>query len=134
VIFVDSNIPMYLVGAEHPNKHAARRILERLIAGRERLVTDAEVIQEILHRYVAIRRRDAIAPCTDALLGLADEVFEIRPEDALRARDLLLTAAHAELGARDAIHVAVMERCGVTRIVSFDSGFDSVDGLERIWT
>ena len=32
MIFVDSNIPMYLVGAEHPNKDAARRLLERAIA------------------------------------------------------------------------------------------------------
>jgi predicted nucleic acid-binding protein len=27
VIFVDSNIPMYLVGAPHPNKDAAARVL-----------------------------------------------------------------------------------------------------------
>ncbi len=67
MIFVDSNVPMVLVGAEHPNKQAARRVLERLIAGSQRLVTDAGVIQEILHRYVAIRRRDAIAPCVDVV-------------------------------------------------------------------
>lgn len=48
MIFVDSNVPMVLVGAEHPNKQAARRVLERLIAGSQRLVTDAGVIQEIL--------------------------------------------------------------------------------------
>lgn len=60
VIFVDSNVPMYLVGAEHPNKIAARLLLERAIANGERLVSDAEVLQEILHRYVAIARRDAI--------------------------------------------------------------------------
>jgi len=29
-------------------------MLERLIAAGERLVTDAEVLQEILHRYTAI--------------------------------------------------------------------------------
>lgn len=134
MIFVDSNVPMYLVGAEHPNKQAARRVLERLIAGSQRLVTDAEVIQEILHRYVAIRRRDAIAPCVDALLGVVDEVFEVRPEDALRARDLVLGRGMEALSARDAIHVAVMERTGIRRLVSFDAGFDEVLSLERIWT
>lgn len=130
MIFLDSNVPMYLVGAEHPNKHAGRRILERLIAGSERLVTDAEVLQEILHRYVAIRRRDAIGPCVDALLGLADEVFPVDLEDTLSARDLL--ASEERLSARDALHVAVMRRFGVRRILTFDTGFDSVDGIERI--
>lgn len=130
MIFLDSNVPMYLVGAEHPNKHAVRRILERLIAASERLVTDAEVIQEILHRYTAIRRRDAIGPCVDALLGLADEVFPVEAEDALAGRDLLLSSEG--LSARDALHVAIMQRHGVGRILSFDAGFDGVSGIERI--
>jgi hypothetical protein len=38
-------------------------------AGR-RLVTDAEVSQEICHRYVAINRREAIQPAFDAILGV----------------------------------------------------------------
>ena len=70
MILVDSNIPMYLVGASHPHKIAAQRMLEKLIRDRERLTTDAEVLQEILHRYVAIDRRDAIQPAFDALLGV----------------------------------------------------------------
>jgi predicted nucleic acid-binding protein len=48
----------------------AQRLLERTINAGERLVTDAEVLQEILHRYVAIDRRDAIQPAFDALLGI----------------------------------------------------------------
>ena len=62
MILIDSNIPMYLVGAPHPHKTDAQRLLERCITQEERLVTDAEVLQEILHRYVAIRRRDASMP------------------------------------------------------------------------
>jgi len=73
VIFIDSNIPMYLVGAPHPHKSDARRWLEELVSGQERLVTDAEVLQEILHRYVSIARPDAIQPAFNALLGLVDE-------------------------------------------------------------
>src|ERR1700752_3647316 len=69
MILVDSNIPMYLVGAPHPHKVDAQRLLEKLVSERQRLVTDAEVLQEILHRYVAIDRRGAIQPAFDALLG-----------------------------------------------------------------
>ena len=50
MILVDSNVPMYLVGAPHTHKTDSQRALERLISERQRLVTDAEVFQEILHR------------------------------------------------------------------------------------
>ena len=130
MIFLDSNVPMYLVGADHPNKHAARAALERLVVASERLVTDVEVVQEILHRYVAIRRQDAIGPCVDALLGLADEVFPVDLDDVLHARDLVVGAT--TLSARDAIHAAVMAHHGVRTILSFDAGFDELPGIERI--
>ncbi len=38
VILVDSNIPMYLVGARHRHKVDSQRLLEKLITDRQRLV------------------------------------------------------------------------------------------------
>ncbi|MBA4070395.1 MAG: VapC toxin family PIN domain ribonuclease [Gemmatimonas sp.] len=131
MIFVDSNIPMYLVGAPHPNKDAARTAIERSISRGERMVTSAEVMQEILHRYVAIRRPDAIQPALDALLGLVDEVFPIESADVTNARDVLAT--RPLMSARDALHVAVMKRRGADTVLSFDAGFDAVAGLERLY-
>ena len=130
MIFLDSNIPMYLVGAPHPNKTDARRLLERSIADRERLVTDAEVLQEILHRYVAIGRRDAIQPAFDAILGVVDDVFPVELADVGGAKTILY--GHELLSARDAIHLAVMQRHRVTRIMSFDTGFDGFPGVTRV--
>jgi len=130
MIFVDSNIPMYLVGADHPNKAAARRLLERVVVDNEPLATDVEVLQELLHRYLAIRRRDAIGPAWDAIVGVVDVIHPIEREDVERARSLI-GVAHA-LSARDALHVAVMQRRGITRILSFDAGFDGILGIERI--
>ena len=103
MILVDSNIPMYLVGAAHPHKADAQRLLEQLIAARERLVTDAEVLQEILHRYAAIGRLEAIQPAFDALLGVVDEVFPVERADVERAARIVLAT---RFSARDAIHAA----------------------------
>jgi predicted nucleic acid-binding protein len=128
-VFVDSNIPMYLVGADHPNKDLARAALERAIADGERLVTDAEVMQEILHRYAAIDRRDAIGPATEALLGVVDEVFAV-DADAVLAAGRLLERVRG-MSARDALHVALMRRHAVDDILTFDAGFDAVGGLRR---
>jgi hypothetical protein len=130
MILVDSNVPMYLVGTAHPLKADAQRLLERCITDRERLVTDAEVLQEILHRYVAIDRLDAIQPAFDALLGLVDEVFPVDLPAVTRARSIVLGSRR--LSARDAIHVAVMERHGIRRILSFDAGFDGYPGVQRL--
>ena len=60
---------MYLVGTSSPHKTDAQRLLERLVSDRQRLVTDAEVLQEILHRYVAINRRHDIQPEMDPQVG-----------------------------------------------------------------
>jgi len=130
VIFIDSNVPMYIVGAAHPNKELARRLLERAVVDGERMVTSAEVFQEILHRYVSIRRRDAIRPAFDALLRVVDEVFPVYLIDAERARELVLE--RESVSARDALHVAVMKRERVDRILTFDAGFDDFAGIQRI--
>ena len=130
MILIDSNIPMYLVGAPHPHKIDAQRLIERAIAEGERLVTDAEVLQEILHRYAAIKRRDAIQPAFDALLGVVDEVLPVERADAERAKTIL--HGHPNLSARDAVHLAIMEHAGAERIMSFDRGFDNFPTIERL--
>jgi predicted nucleic acid-binding protein len=130
MIFIDSNIPMYLVGAPHPHKADARRLLEQCVTERQRLITDAEVLQEILHRYAAIGRRDGIQAAFDALLGIVDEVLPINRSAVERAKEIVL--GHNRLSARDAIHLAVMEQRGVRRIMSFDAGFDGFPGIERL--
>jgi predicted nucleic acid-binding protein len=130
VILVDANVPMYLVGAPGTHKLEARHLVERALSASDRLVTDAEVLQEICHRYTAIDRRDAIQPAFDAILGLVDDVFPIERRDAEAAKDILLR--YTSLSARDAIHIAIMDRQAVARIMSFDRGFDVYPGIERL--
>ncbi len=120
---------MYLIGAAHPNKTAAHILLERMIAKGERLVTDAEVLQEILHRYSAIHRREAIDPAIRATLNVVDEVFPVEKDDMLRASEI--AQSRPALSARDALHIAIMERQGVDSILSFDADFDQLPGLRR---
>ena len=130
MIFVDSNIPMYLVGAAHAHKTEAQVLLERLAAAGHRLVTDAEVLQEILHRYTAINRRDAIGPAFQVLLDVVDAVFAVEKADVLRAAEIAQN--RAPFSARDAVHIAVMEHQAIQSILSFDADFDRWPGLKRI--
>ena len=121
---------MYLVGASQRYKTDAQRLLERLVSDRQRLVTDAEVLQEILHRFAAIGRRESIQPAFDVLLRIVDDVIPIDQTTIERAKEVVLGYQH--LSSRDAVHLAVMERHGIDRILSFDAGFDGLPGITRV--
>jgi uncharacterized protein len=98
--------------------------VEKLISDLLRLVTDAEVLQEILH-YVAINRREAIHLHSTLYSGLPTKYclsMPPRPE---------IVMGHRQMSARDALHLAIMEHYGIERILSFDAGFDGFPGIER---
>ena len=46
---------MYASGAEHPNKLLSLRFLKRVADGELEATIDAELLQEIIHRYRALR-------------------------------------------------------------------------------
>jgi|SRR5690348_3726884 len=121
---------MYLVGEPHRHKADAQRLLEKFINDRQRLVTDAEALQEILHRYIAIDRRDAIQPAFDALLGVVDQVLAVDEAVVQRAKQIVL--GYRPLSARDAVHLSVMEQNGIDHLLSFDSGFDAFPDITRL--
>lgn len=118
MIFVDTNVFMFAVGRDHPLRQPAREFLEQSLDHNDRLVTSAEVAQELLHAYLPVGR----IPTLDAALTLARALAEIWPvevEDVVHARTL--HNRHAGLGARDLLHLACCQRRGVTRIKTFDS-------------
>ena len=121
---------MYLVGGSHPNKDRAVAVLTRLVGNGERLVTDIEVYQEILHRYTATQRLDAIDAAFESLDDVADDILTFGMSEIRAARALISSVDG--LSARDALHVAVMRKAGISRILSFDRGFDACPGIERL--
>ena len=130
MIFIDSNVPMYLVGSPHANKDRALAILTRLVRDGERLVTSVEVYQEILHRYAVVHRLDAIDAAFQSLDAIVDDVLAFGMSEVRAAKGLIESVDH--LSARDALHVAVMRSAGTSRILSFDSGFDTCPGIDRL--
>jgi len=127
VILIDSCVPMYLVGASHRHQLDAQRALEHLIGKRERLVTDAAVFEEIMHRYGVLDRRDAILPAFRALLDVVDEVLPI--DQAVVEQAELMMVARPRMPARAGVHAAVMRVHGITKILSFDQSFHRMPGV-----
>jgi predicted nucleic acid-binding protein len=130
MVFIDSNLPMYVAGREHPLREPSRRFLQSVARGELDACTSTEVLQEILYRYSALKRLDLARQVYDLFVQVCPMVLPVTLADTDRARDLLV--ALPESGARDAIHAAVMLNNDVTRIATFDEGFDGIDGITRI--
>ena len=55
-IFIDANVPMYAAGRPHPLKEPSAAVLEFIALQPERFFTSAEVLQELMYRYLSLRR------------------------------------------------------------------------------
>ena len=129
-VFVDSNVPMYVAGRDHPLREPARRFMARMRAGEVEGCSSTEVLQEILYRYVGLRRRDLAVEVYELFVRLCPVIFPVALADTDRAKDMV--KAVPQVGVRDAIHAAVMLDNDVTLIATFDRGFDEVPGVRRM--
>jgi predicted nucleic acid-binding protein len=130
VILIDANIFMYAAGTEHPNKAPSIAFLGRVAAGELQTAVDAEVLQEILHRYRAIRRWEDGRRVYGLARRIVPLVLAITDQVVDRARDLL--DVDPLLGARDAIHAAVVLERGLDGLCSYDRDLDRIAPLRRI--
>ena len=130
MIFVDSNVPMYVIGDDLVQRQRAEALCDRLVLSGDQIVTSAEVYQEIMHRYRSIGRLASIAKGFEHLDIIVDDVLAIDVDDVRSAHAILDRTP--DLDARDALHIATMVRHGITRIASYDRGFDRVSDIERL--
>lgn len=130
MILTDANILMYAAGAEHPHKAPSVAFLHRVASGAIEATIDAEVLQEVLHRYRALGRWADGQKVYDLARMLFPEVLAITGEVMDEARHLL--RADATLTARDAVHAAVVFVYQLEGICSFDSDFDRIAGCTRM--
>jgi len=121
---------MYAAGAEHPLKKPCVTILESIAKDELTAVTSAEVLQEILHRYTALGKRAKAVEVAQLFLRIVPNVLPVAKDDLLSTLELL--TRHAALQARDALHVAVMQRHGLQQIISADHHFDGMPGITRL--
>ncbi len=130
MILVDANIMMYAAGLPHKFKKPSARFLERVAQGKHEAAIDAEVLQEILHRYRAIGRWEDGRRVFDLTRQIFPTVIPITAEVLDGARRLLDT--HAHLMARDALHAAVVTGEQLDAIYSYDRDFDGIPGVRRL--
>jgi len=122
---------MYVSGSEHPYKNPCIAVLDSAAIHTDTFFTDAEVFQEILHRFKALRRWPESARAFGEYFALmADRIEPMLADDVERAATM--ADWYPRLSARDLVHVAVMQRVGAAHIVTADTAFDGIDGVERL--
>jgi uncharacterized protein len=131
VILLDANIFMYAAGRESPQRVPCQRLLDRIASGKAPATcTDAEVLQEILHRYRAIKVPEIGFQVFDAVSHLGIPILPVTDRAMTEARRLL--EAHPILSTRDGVHLGVMREYGIEEIMSYDVGFSYVPWVKRL--
>ena len=129
MILIDTNVIMYAAGASHPHKNPSVALLERVASGEVEATIDAEVLQEILHRYRAIDRWHDGRRVYDLVRQLFPAIVPVTGAIMDRAR--LLLDGDRRIMARDALHAAVVMIEGLAAVCSYDRDFDRIKGLVR---
>lgn len=130
-VFLDTNVPMYAGGVPHPQRDGARRAVLAVAGGEIDAVTDSDVFQEILYRYLRTGEREKGLAIFDSFYRVMfGRILPVDAVDARSARDLADRYPH--LSARDLVHLAVMLRHQIAVVVTADVGFDAVPDLRRI--
>ena len=106
--------------------------MARVSAAEIEAITSTEVLQEVLYRYVGLRRPDLAASVYTLFVQMCATILPVTLADTDRAKDLCTAARAGRLGVRDALHAAVMQNNDVSRIATFDEGFDGVPGIQRL--
>ena len=114
---------MYAGGADHPLRHPCQTILRSVASGELAATTSTEVIQEILHQFLAIRRPQTGVDMANDALDMFAPVLPIT--HAIMRRLPTLVHRYPALSARDLLHVATCIGEGIDDIISPDRGFDS---------
>jgi len=131
VILIDTNIFMYAAGKESPQKGPCQRFLEKIVDGEGPAVcTNAEVLQEILHRYRSLKVPEIGFQLFDAITHLGIPVLAVTDRAMAEARRLL--EEYPALSTRDCVHLGVMREHGVEEVLSYDSGFSNVPWVKRL--
>jgi len=129
-LFLDANLAIYLNTVTGEDRPIIDRFFKALLT--ERLFTNLLVLDETL--YISKRRYSVPYAMTMDFLRRAflpyTEIIPIAEED-LQATEKHLTRYNVRPS--DAIHLATMDKLGITSIVSEDEELDAIKGIKRVW-
>lgn len=118
---------MYAAGKPSEFKEACIQFLLKVEKLKIQAASSVEVLQEILHHFHALRRIKDGVEVYERFRALPLHFFDIQLADLDEAKEILVSST--KISSRDALHLAVMRRHKIKKIVIYDRGFLEVKGL-----
>lgn len=131
-IFLDANVFMYAIGAEHVYKAPCLRILSDVETGKLTAVINTEIMQEMLYRYSYIGRPDTGIQICQTILEYPIDILPVTVSDTKQAIKLFKSYHPSGIKPRDVIHIATMQNNRITHLISADKEFDRLPSIIRI--
>ena len=120
MIFLDTNVFIHHVGRSHPLRHRAREFVAHALERDDRLVTSAEVVQELLHFHRRSRRESVLRDAFTLVDRIVEAVWPVERADIELAWQL--ADRHPGLDTRDLVHLACCLRREPRDLMTFDRG------------
>ena len=130
-VFLDANVPMYAAGKDHALREPCQWIMVEISEGRLSAVIDAEIVQEILYRYGAIKKRQTGARLAKNVMSIVPEIISVTSADMETTIELYELYNSDQIPARGCLHAAVMINNGIEEIISVDGEFDLIKEVKR---
>ncbi len=126
---IDTCIFIYAAGKSHPHQERSFKLIEEVLTNSTGYNISTEILQEILHVYINKKQREKGIKLVESLMQIFPQPFAISNQEILTA--CMFLKNNAQLGARDALHAAVVKNHGLEGIISFDVHFDQLKEIKR---
>jgi predicted nucleic acid-binding protein len=153
-VYIDTNILYMYLRVDPAHLSAIKVFLNRIVSGELEVFLSIPVLDELFYRLLLARVKDttdlnplevlrenqaeAIGAHSDVICGALRKLI-LLPHINLVGVDttdfgrMLDNIKAFSLLPRDALHVAIVQRLGLSAIASDDMDFDRVKGVERHW-
>ena len=128
-MYIDSNIFIFAATDKKELGQDCREIIRFINEQKITCVASFLVIDEVMWILKKNIGRDSAIKIAKAMLSMPIKWVEVDKSVIVKMTDIF---EKTKLDPRDAIHIASMKELGLSSIVSEDTDFDKVEGIERV--
>jgi len=153
-VYVDTNILYMYLRVDPSCLPLIKAFLNRIVCGEIEAFVSIPVLDELFYRLLLARIKEAtgrnpidvlrenqaetVAAHSDMISGPLRKLvllphINLVGVDAVDFDKMVENIQKYSLLPRDALHVAIVQRLGLSKIASDDRDFDRVEGIERYW-
>jgi len=127
--FVDSNVFFYAKIMDKEYGKSCARILEKIARGEFKAVTSTLALIELSNALWKYGLDKEIKDVIDAVFSLDVQIIQIDPLDMRNAVEIF---DEFKISPYNCVHVAVMKKAKIEKIISADKDFEKVTWIKRI--